>query len=124
MASDDLLSEDKVDSVTVRHLRDPRRTQDMFLELLKRQTEVTGRLARDMSEMKVETERNFNELRSDVLLLENRTIAAAENDEYFRRRFDGISGQLNLIIGDIAETKKSVDALTSLVHVSLAKHVT
>jgi hypothetical protein len=97
MIGDDALGDDRVDSLTIRHLREIRRTQDMFLDLLKRQTEMTGRLARDVSELKLEIERSFNEVKSDLLLLENRSITSAENDEYFRRRFDEVVERLDRI---------------------------
>ncbi len=83
MITDEPVPDDRIESLTIRHLRDFRRTQDLYLDLLKRQTEMTGRLPRDVAEFKVETDRSFNELRSDVLLLENRSITAAENDEFF-----------------------------------------
>jgi hypothetical protein len=92
-----MIGDDRVDSLTIRHLREIRRTQDMFLDLLKRQTEMTGRLARDVSELKLEMERSFNEVKGDLLLLENRSITSAENDEYFRRRFDEIGERLDRI---------------------------
>jgi hypothetical protein len=102
MINDETLGEDRVDSLTIRHLREIRRTQDMFLDLLKRQTEMTGRLARDVSELKLEMERSFNEVKGDLLLLENRSITSAENDEYFRRRFDEISERLERIVSKSA----------------------
>ncbi|MFM9974600.1 MAG: hypothetical protein ACKVON_08510 [Beijerinckiaceae bacterium] len=90
MSMDDALSDDTIDSVTVRHLRELRRNQDLFLDLLKRQTEMTGRLARDLGEMKIEVDRNIRELKSDVILLENRSITSAENDEFFRRKLESL----------------------------------
>ncbi len=102
MITDEPVPDDRIESLTIRHLRDFRRTQDLYLDLLKRQTEMTGRLARDVAEFKVETDRSFNELRSDVLLLENRSITAAENDEFFRRKLASIEETLARIESALA----------------------
>jgi hypothetical protein len=105
--ADDIVADDRIESLTIRHLRDLRRTQDLMLDLLKRQTELSGRLARDVGELKLELERGLNEVRGDVLLMENRSITAAENDEFFRRKFGSIEDkldQLSVKLGEIAKT--------------------
>ncbi len=101
MFTDDTIPDERIESLTLRHLRDFRRTQDLYLDLLKRQTEMTGRLARDVAEFKLETDKNFNELRGDILLLENRSITAAGNDEFFRRRLAAIEEELASLKGDV-----------------------
>ncbi len=110
MITDEPVPDDRIESLTVRHLRDFRRTQDLYLDLLKRQTEMTGRLARDVAEFKLETDKNFNELRSDILLLENRSITAAGNDEFFRRKLAGLEEDMTSVKESLARIES---ALTS-----------
>jgi len=109
MNEGDLITEENVVSVTARHLRDLRRSQDLMLDLLKRQSEMTGRVARDLGELKIEIERNrldgeknLNEMRGDILLLENRSITAAENDDFFRRRLAEVIEALSRIEDQLA----------------------
>jgi hypothetical protein len=96
MAIDEAFADDNVMSVTARHLRELRRGQDLILDLIKRQHELINRL-----------ERSLNELKGDVVLMENRSITAAENDEFFRRKIGDIEDKLDQLSGKLGEAFKS-----------------
>jgi hypothetical protein len=104
MNTENTLPDDRTDSLTVRHLRELRRSQEMMIDLLKRQSELTGRLARDIGEVKISFERSVSELKSDMVLQENRSITAAENNEYFRRSLDEINERLSDMASKIEHT--------------------
>jgi chromosome segregation ATPase len=101
---DDTLPADNLESLTNRHLREFRRTQDTMVDLIKRQTELMNRGFRAIDEVK-----------SDLLLLENRTLSAIENDIFLRNevasiratlaqfdeRFGGLEARLDALEGQL-----------------------
>ncbi len=95
MSDHDFMTDENVVNVTARHLRELRRGQDLMLDLVKRQNELMARF-----------ERSISELKSDVVLLENRSITAAENDEFFRRKLGELSE-------DSSRLETKIDSLMS-----------
>lgn len=90
-----------VDSLTVRHLRELRRRMDEYFDLLKRSVEMDGRIVRDLGAMKVDIERQLNEVRSDLILLEGRSLSALEHDAWFRTKLNRIDDAMEVMRSDI-----------------------
>ena len=109
MVGDDaVIGDEKIESLTLRNLRELRRDQQMLFDLVKRQNERLGRMSSDM-------DRNTNELKSDIVLLENRSLTAMENDTYLRRKVDDLSEDMATLLTGLANIQKQISNLTDAV---------
>jgi chromosome segregation ATPase len=81
---------ERLDSLTVRHLRKLRRSMDEYFDLLKRSVEMDGRIVSGLGSLKIDMEGQLNEVRSGLILLENRSLTALEHDARFRDRMNQV----------------------------------
>jgi hypothetical protein len=98
------ISADNFESVTARHLQEVRRTLDSLFDVCKRQTELTGRLGLDV-----------NQIKSDVVLLENRSLTAMENDNYLRRKVDELTENMGMVLSSVVSMQKQLSDLADAV---------
>ncbi len=112
MIPDDPIASSDIDSLTIRHLRELRAEQDRFYDLLKRQFEKTDRMARDAGDLRLQLEKALNEIRSDILLLENRSLTALENDAYFRRRMEETGEILQKVNASLEKMNTQLQSVT------------
>jgi hypothetical protein len=96
-------TDNKVESLSVLHLQDVRRRLDQLHELALRHIDRLGRVERDL-----------NEVKSDIILLENRSLSAGTDLIGLNRKLDDAAGKTTEKDQRLTRIEAKLDAVTNM----------